>query len=172
VHASAWDIIGWCMHVLHALPHDVTGRCMQLLHGLCCFDFVSDIPLFQLLWINISSLPCCSFGCTGGLLTIYPGNMSVVSPKVQKKQNIIEQSKKNILLLWTQHFFKDLWVGIHNHLMIILQSSHDHLMMILQSSHHHLMIIIQSSHDHLAIISRSFRDHLTIISFCQQSQNS
>ncbi len=27
------------------MPRDVTGRCMQLLHGLCCFDFVSDIPL-------------------------------------------------------------------------------------------------------------------------------
>jgi hypothetical protein len=32
-------------HVLHGLPHDITGQCMQLLHGLCCFDFVSDIPL-------------------------------------------------------------------------------------------------------------------------------
>jgi hypothetical protein len=56
VHAAACDITGWCMHltglcmhVLHALPHDVTGWCIQLLHGLCCFDFVSDIPLLQLL---------------------------------------------------------------------------------------------------------------------------
>jgi hypothetical protein len=38
-------LTGLCMHVLHALPHDVTGQYMQLLHGLCCFDFVSDIPL-------------------------------------------------------------------------------------------------------------------------------
>jgi hypothetical protein len=38
-------LTGLCMHVLHALPHDVTGRCMQLLLCLCCFDFVSDIPL-------------------------------------------------------------------------------------------------------------------------------
>ncbi len=30
---------------LDAFPQDATGRCMQLLHGLCCFDFVSDIPL-------------------------------------------------------------------------------------------------------------------------------
>jgi hypothetical protein len=50
-----------CMH--H--PCDITGRkimfrknrpvmshckCMQLLHGVLCFDFVSDIPLLQLLW--------------------------------------------------------------------------------------------------------------------------
>jgi hypothetical protein len=34
-----------CMHVLHELLHDVTGQCMQLLHGLCCFDFILDIPL-------------------------------------------------------------------------------------------------------------------------------
>ncbi len=32
------------------LCDDITGRCMQLLHGLCCFNFVSDIPLLQLLW--------------------------------------------------------------------------------------------------------------------------
>ncbi len=39
-------LTGICMHVcMHALPHDVTGRCMQLLHGLCCFYFISDIPL-------------------------------------------------------------------------------------------------------------------------------
>ncbi len=38
-------LIGLCMHVVHALCHDITGQCMQLLHGLCCFDFVSDIPL-------------------------------------------------------------------------------------------------------------------------------
>jgi hypothetical protein len=38
-------LTGLCMHVLHALHHDVTGWCMQWLHGLCCFDFVSDIPL-------------------------------------------------------------------------------------------------------------------------------
>jgi hypothetical protein len=38
-------LTGLYMHVLHALPHNVTGRCMQLLHGLCCFVFVSDIPL-------------------------------------------------------------------------------------------------------------------------------
>ena len=38
-------ITGLCMHVLHALPHDVTGQCMQLLRGLCCFDFILDIPL-------------------------------------------------------------------------------------------------------------------------------
>jgi hypothetical protein len=38
-------LTGLCMHELHALPHDITGQCMQLLHGLCCFDFVSDIPL-------------------------------------------------------------------------------------------------------------------------------
>jgi hypothetical protein len=38
-----------CIHVLHALPHDITGRFMQLLHGLCCSDFVSDIPFLQLL---------------------------------------------------------------------------------------------------------------------------
>jgi hypothetical protein len=38
-------LTGLSMHVQHALPHDVTDRCMQLLHGLCCFDFVSDIPL-------------------------------------------------------------------------------------------------------------------------------
>ncbi len=37
------------MHVLHALLHDITAQCMQLLHGLCYFDFVSDIPLLQLL---------------------------------------------------------------------------------------------------------------------------
>jgi hypothetical protein len=43
------DLTGLCMHVLHALPHEVTGQCMQLLHGLCCFDFVSDIPYLQLL---------------------------------------------------------------------------------------------------------------------------
>jgi hypothetical protein len=40
---------GFCMHVLHALLHVVTGQCMQLLHGLCCFDFISDMPLLQLL---------------------------------------------------------------------------------------------------------------------------
>ncbi len=39
----------YCMHVLHALLHDVTGQCMQLLHRLCCIDFISDIPLLQLL---------------------------------------------------------------------------------------------------------------------------
>ena len=60
MHASACDVTGrcmhvlhhtgWCMHILHVLPHDVTGQCMQLLHGLCCFNFVSDIPLLQLLW--------------------------------------------------------------------------------------------------------------------------
>jgi len=33
--------------------HDITGQCMQLLHGLCCFDFVSDIPLLQLLWSQL-----------------------------------------------------------------------------------------------------------------------
>jgi hypothetical protein len=33
-----------CIYYI-ALPHDITGQCMQLLHGLCCFDFVSDIPL-------------------------------------------------------------------------------------------------------------------------------
>jgi hypothetical protein len=56
MYASACDITGWfmhltgvCMHVLHALPHDITNWGMQLLHGLCCFDFVSDIPLLQLL---------------------------------------------------------------------------------------------------------------------------
>ncbi len=38
-------LTGLSMHVLHALPHNVTGRCMQLLNRLCCFDFVSDIPL-------------------------------------------------------------------------------------------------------------------------------
>ncbi len=52
MHASACDVTGrcmhltgLCMHVLHTLPHDITGQCMQLLHGLCCFDFISDIPL-------------------------------------------------------------------------------------------------------------------------------
>ncbi len=45
LHAFPHDVTGLWMHVLHAFPHDVTGRCMQLLHGLCCFDFVSDIPL-------------------------------------------------------------------------------------------------------------------------------
>ncbi len=35
---------------VHASACDVTGLCMQLLHGLCCFDFISDIPLLQLLW--------------------------------------------------------------------------------------------------------------------------
>jgi hypothetical protein len=34
-----------CMHVLHVLPNDVKGQCMQLLHRVCCFDFVSYIPL-------------------------------------------------------------------------------------------------------------------------------
>jgi hypothetical protein len=61
VHASACDIAGRCMHVLHhagqcmhmlhVWPHDVTSQCMQLLHGLWCFDFVSDIPLLQLLFV-------------------------------------------------------------------------------------------------------------------------
>jgi hypothetical protein len=52
VHALACDVTGQCMHltglcmhVLHALPHGITGQSMQLLHGLCCFDFVLDIPL-------------------------------------------------------------------------------------------------------------------------------
>jgi len=27
------------------IAHDITDWCMRLLHGLCCFDFVSDIPL-------------------------------------------------------------------------------------------------------------------------------
>ncbi len=27
------------------VANDITGRWMQLLHGLCCFDFVSDIPI-------------------------------------------------------------------------------------------------------------------------------
>ncbi len=38
-------LTGLCMHILHALHHDIIGQCMQLLHGLCCFDFVSDLPL-------------------------------------------------------------------------------------------------------------------------------
>jgi hypothetical protein len=57
VHALSCDVTdqcmhltGLCMHVLRDLPHDITGRCMQLLHELCCFDFVLDIPLLQLLW--------------------------------------------------------------------------------------------------------------------------
>ncbi len=33
------------------MGHDITGLCMQLLLGLCCFYFVSDIPLLQLLWL-------------------------------------------------------------------------------------------------------------------------
>ncbi len=40
MYASACDVTGRCMHILHAWPYDI----MQLLHGLCCFDFVSDIP--------------------------------------------------------------------------------------------------------------------------------
>jgi hypothetical protein len=40
------------MHVLHALLHDITGSCMQLLHGLCCFDFISDIPFFLSVKLN------------------------------------------------------------------------------------------------------------------------
>jgi hypothetical protein len=43
------------MHAPHRLmqsctaciAHDVTGQWMQLVHGLCCFDFVADIPLSQ-----------------------------------------------------------------------------------------------------------------------------
>ncbi len=45
----ARDVKDRCMHLtglcMHALPHDVTGQCMQLLYELCCFDFVSDMPL-------------------------------------------------------------------------------------------------------------------------------
>ncbi len=52
MHALACDVTGPCMHILHGLPHDITGQCMQLLHGLCCFDFVSDIHILQLLWIE------------------------------------------------------------------------------------------------------------------------
>jgi len=48
------EFTSWCM--LHTLPHDVTGWCMQLLHGLCCFHFVSDIPLLQLLWGPVLAL--------------------------------------------------------------------------------------------------------------------
>jgi hypothetical protein len=41
---------------VYALACDVTGQCMQLLHGLCCFDFISDIPLLQpLCTISVSS---------------------------------------------------------------------------------------------------------------------
>ncbi len=63
VHALACDITsqcmhltGICMHVLHALPHDITGRCMQLLHMLCCFNFVSDIPLSPATLPTVQSL--------------------------------------------------------------------------------------------------------------------
>jgi hypothetical protein len=38
-----------CSKCMHALPHDVTDWCMKFLHGLCCFDFISYIPLLQLL---------------------------------------------------------------------------------------------------------------------------
>ena len=38
-------LTGLCMHAQHTLPNDITGPCMQLLHGLCCFDFISDIPI-------------------------------------------------------------------------------------------------------------------------------
>jgi hypothetical protein len=37
-----------CMHWPVTWMH-LTGRCMHLLHGLCCFDFISEIPLLQLL---------------------------------------------------------------------------------------------------------------------------
>ncbi len=50
-------LTGLCVHVLHALSHDVTGRCMQLPHGLCCFDFVSDIPID----IESPKIDCLSF---------------------------------------------------------------------------------------------------------------
>jgi hypothetical protein len=42
----------WACEV-HSSACDVTGWCMQLPNGLC-FDFVSDIPLLQLLWCKIN----------------------------------------------------------------------------------------------------------------------
>ncbi len=55
-HAVSACISLWHHRLMHAphrlmhactacIAHDITGQCMQLLHGLCCFDFVSDIPL-------------------------------------------------------------------------------------------------------------------------------
>ncbi len=38
-------LTGSCIHALHVLPHDISERCMQLLHGLCCINFILDIPL-------------------------------------------------------------------------------------------------------------------------------
>ncbi len=35
-------LTGLCMHEQHAFPYDVTDQCM---YGLCCFGFVSDMPL-------------------------------------------------------------------------------------------------------------------------------
>jgi hypothetical protein len=58
ITGQCMHLTGLCMHVLHALPHDVTGQCMQLLHGLCCVDFVLDIPLplATLSWIKEKKL--------------------------------------------------------------------------------------------------------------------
>ncbi len=71
LHALAWDVMGqshgYCMHLLHDvmwqsrgcfmhLLHDVMwqshGYCMHLLHGILSFEFVSDIPLLQLLCLE------------------------------------------------------------------------------------------------------------------------
>jgi hypothetical protein len=68
------------MHVLLALPNDVTGQCMQLLHGLCCFDFVSDIPL------SPATLICCGFSSSLQLTAGFP-NKDLPEKKTIRKND-------------------------------------------------------------------------------------
>ncbi len=46
---SQADACHMCMQQPCYSHHGVTGWCMQLLNGLCCFDFILDIPFLQLL---------------------------------------------------------------------------------------------------------------------------
>jgi hypothetical protein len=44
-------IVPWCHRLMHALTTYIAPLCHRpILHGLCCFNFVLDIPLLQLLW--------------------------------------------------------------------------------------------------------------------------
>ncbi len=81
---SAWISL-WCHRPMHACTACIAPWChrlMQSLHGLCCFDFISDIPLLQLL-------------CPGPIFTKLNFGLSVSASWKKVIQNFSPQRKNS-----------------------------------------------------------------------------
>jgi hypothetical protein len=123
-----------CTSQAYALPHDITDWRMQLLHGLCCFDFVLDIPLSPATFLGMFLL-CYSVWCP--LIPLFPVAWvwrlfslsffdvyglihKFVEPKHSGHSNI-NLEKNNFLLLYFNHDLSGLTLTKFIH------SSHCHL---------------------------------------------